>query len=323
MKSSDIRSPPRETGQPHIHACGYLIFQYSKIRCHISGPYQRSISLRSCPCTAHQTQNIFLALCLQTFVGHSRKFLRINVACFFLCSQKEPVIVVFIFCQLWLAFIQPEQADTLIIIVLFQLLPDKCSCLRVGRIHIGILILHSHTRPHFRADQISHLLHITEVFTVFFHRRPDRDHQLDSHLFQFFHHLLRIRPEFRIELKIALCSPVKEIYNNHRDRQAAALVFPGYGEKFLLSSITQFTLPETRSIVRHHGHLSCYIGIGFLNLCRIISGGDPIIHLSGRIRRPFCHIPSKGSFPNSRIIPEKSVSSAGNCERHRNLGISL
>ena len=62
-ESTNIGCPPRNTGKSHVKTCCKLILKTFKCRMNISGPYECTIFLTSCPCTAKQVDYIFLSLC--------------------------------------------------------------------------------------------------------------------------------------------------------------------------------------------------------------------------------------------------------------------
>ena len=103
--------------------------------------------------------------------------------------------------------------------------------------------------------------------------------------------------------------PVEEIHNDHINGKASSLIFPGHLQNLILGLVTQLTLPESHTVIRHHGNLSCGIRIGFLDLSRGITRCYPVIHLLCRLSDPLGNIFSKGHLADGRIVPENSVSS--------------
>ena len=73
--------------------------------------------------------------------------------------------------------------------------------------------------------------------------------------------------------------PVEKVYHDHIYRQLSAVILPCHLQDFFLSHITEFALPESHTVFRHHRNFSRSIGIGLLNLCRGVSCSDPIVHL--------------------------------------------
>jgi hypothetical protein len=76
------------------------------------------------------------------------------------------------------------------------------------------------------------------------HCRPDRDHGLDAHGVEFAHHAGRIGPSLGVEAPLALARPVEEVDDNAGERQVAALVLAGDGQKLVLRPVAQLALPE-------------------------------------------------------------------------------
>src|SRR6266702_4110924 len=110
----------------------------------------------------------------------------------------------------------------MLVVMLTDVLQDKLSCLRVGRIVImqsdrafRTVIHESHERRKttFRAYEQSALLHNGKVFAQGIDGGPDRDHQRDTHLLQFAYYSCWIRPRCWIEAPFALQVPVENVDN--------------------------------------------------------------------------------------------------------------
>ena len=188
------------------------------------------------PCAAHQAQDVLLSLRLQAFIEAFRISHRIHVAALQRRSRIVSVIVKIIRAVFRLRLIQPEAADTLLIIIFLTFLPHKFLCARMGRIVEDCI---SHPRhvvliAAVRIDQIAHLTHGTEILAALIDGRPDRDNRLDSHLFQLFYHCFRIRPVSRLKLEVALSGPVEEIDDDGIHRQASSLVLSRHRQKLVL-----------------------------------------------------------------------------------------
>src|SRR5699024_12191367 len=117
--------------------------------------------------------------------------------------------------------------------------------------------------------------------------------------------------------------PVIVINNKDIYRNITFMIFPGYFQYLLLIVITQFALPESKSILWHHGYLSCGITVLLFYFCRSISNSDPIIHLYCAVCSPLCGVCSKRNTADSGIMPQKSISQAGYIEENRCLRITV
>ena len=96
-KASDIRCPPRNTSHAHIKSCLQLLSHGAEGRVHIPGPGKNAIFLAACPCTAHQTHDIFFSLRFQSVIKSFRIANRINVA----ALQCRSLIIAVIIKIIW------------------------------------------------------------------------------------------------------------------------------------------------------------------------------------------------------------------------------
>ena len=106
--------------------------------------------------------------------------------------------------------------------------------------------------------------------------------------------------------------PVEEIYHYDVYRKISAFILPCNPQDLILRFVAELALPESESILRHHGNLPRYIRIMMLNFRRCVRRGDPVIQLFGGFRVPFRQILSKRHRPDGWVIPEHPVSAAGN-----------
>ena len=151
----------------------------------ITRPNKCTIALAASPCTADKIYNCFFTLLLQTFIESTRKILRVNISNLDIRSKIVAIVVVIIAKIFRFSLIQPEYADTLIIIVLTALIPYIAACSRIGRIKENTLTAKTHTNFNtvFCFNEESFLLHFCKIFTLSVNRRPYRNHKLHAHLF--------------------------------------------------------------------------------------------------------------------------------------------
>ena len=100
-------------------------------------------------------------------------------------------------------------------------------------------------------------------------------------------------------------------------------MFSRYSKDLFLISVTKFTLPVSQTIFRHHGRAAGCHGILRNDLCRGIPCSDKVIQLLGTVGHPLGLVGTKGYCTDSRVIPEKSVASAGNIEGNTCLAVSM
>src|SRR5690242_1033443 len=133
-----------------------------------------------------------------------------------------------------LARIEPERLDTIAVVMLIHLFPDKAPRFWICRVIVvqiyrtfWMIILEHHERREtpFRAYQQTALLHRDKVLAERIDSRPDRDHELDAQFLQLLYHSSRIGPCLRVEAPFSLQGPVEKIDNDHREGKTALFVF--------------------------------------------------------------------------------------------------
>src|SRR5436305_317525 len=89
------------------------------------------------------------------------------------------------------ASVKPPDFNSMLVVMLTDLLPDELACLRIGRIIIVhrdwpfrtvVLEAHERRKSTFGAYKQATLLHHGKVVTEGIDTGPDGDHQLDAHL---------------------------------------------------------------------------------------------------------------------------------------------
>ena len=135
VESTDIGRPPRNPGQSHIQSCGQLIAKGAERRIDVSGPYERTISLTACPCAPKQIDDILLPFRFHSFVSHPRILLRVNIAYLKIRATQVAILFILIPGKFRLRLIQPEDADSILIIILLNLVPYICTSARIRHIY--------------------------------------------------------------------------------------------------------------------------------------------------------------------------------------------
>ena len=189
-------------------------------------------------------------------------------------------IIIKIICRIFrFCLIQPEYFDSFLIIILFCFAPDVFSCRRICGIKVNrsSLEIQPHAESSFCTDKIPFFQHFPIVLTGFIYCRPDRHHQFNPHFLQFPNHGIRIRPIYRVKFPLPLLRPVEEINDDQINGKVPSLIFLRHLQQLFLCLITEFALPETKPIFRHHRNFSGYCRICFLNFRRCISSHYPII----------------------------------------------
>ncbi len=110
-------------------------------------------------------------------------------------------------------FIQPEDTDAAVIIVLFHNVPDKLARFGVCRVISQRVATEIKPYPQsaFCPDEVTFLQHFMEVLTFVIHKGPNRHHQFDAQVLQFAHHGIRVGKLPFIKAPVALVGPVKEV----------------------------------------------------------------------------------------------------------------
>ena len=291
----------------------------------IPRPGQHTIFLAACPCTAYKAHNLLFSGFLQTVIKALRIHHRINIAALQRRSRIITVIVKIVGSILRLGFIQPEDPDSLVIIILFAFIEDKLSCSRMCGIiedrisHPGHVITTASVCP----DKVAIIAHLSEIFASFVNSRPYGNYCLNSKLLQFLYHRLRIRPVTLFELKVTLHGPVKKVNNNGIHGKTSSLMLPCYLQKLLLITVAQLALPVTKTKLRHHGRTSRGITVLLFYLSRCIPCCNKIVDLFRPLCIPLSLICPKGSCSDRRVIPEKSITPAGYHKGNAGLTVSL
>ena len=219
-------------------------------------------------------------------------------------------MLILVSCKFRFRLIQPEDPDSLFIIVFSDFLPHVMPGVRTGDIDQRRVAQLPDSFSPLRSDKISFLCHFLIIDALLLHGRPDGNHELNSHLFQLTHHPSGVRPVFRVKIPVSLMRPVEVIHDNDINRKIPALIFPRSLQNLLLRLVAKLALPESEPILRHHGNLSRYIRIMMLNFCRCVRRSDPVIQLLCGFRIPFRQILSKRHSPDGWIIPEHPIAAA-------------
>ena len=317
-ESADIRCPPRNSRNSHIQSCRKLILETLKCGMNVSGPYECAILLAAGPCAAQKVHDILLTLFLHAVEKRLRVHHRIYISDLYIRSQVIAIVFKIINRVLRLRLIQPENLNTLVVVIFLDLLPYVLTCLRIGRIeldrvaHIGVVDPHTL----FHAGQQSLCLHLVKVLALVVYHRPYRYHQLNAHLLELCNHCIRIRPVGRIKSPVALLRPVEEIDHDHIDRNTTTMIFSCHLKQLLLGLIAQLALPESKSVLRHHRHLTGRIRISLFDLCRCIACGDPVVQFLRGLYLPGRDVLIEADSSDRRIVPEEAVTKRGKCKRH-------
>ena len=134
MKAPDIRRPPWNPGESHIQSGTQLISERAEGGINVSGPHQRAVFLRSRPGAAKQIHDIGLPLLRHSLIGHAGIFPRIDIPDLQICTLEIPIMLILVSCEFRLRLIQPENPDSLLIIVFFDFLPHIVPRVRTGDI---------------------------------------------------------------------------------------------------------------------------------------------------------------------------------------------
>ena len=309
-ESADVRRPPGDSGDRHIQTGLDLTAHARETGLDVAGPHESAVTLAACPRTAKKIDDILHPFVLHSVEKALRVHHRVDVPDFQVGPPEVAVVLkiidrIFRFC-----FVQPEDPDPFIEVVLSDLVPDIFPCFRVGCVKMNCI-------SHVQAVDPDALLYSREKATGFhflivltqeINHRPDGNHQLDPHLFQFTDHSVRIRPVGLVESPVSLLWPVEEVSNNDIQRDISSLVFPCHFQQFLLRLVTQLALPEAQSVLGHHGDCSRHPGVGFLDHGRRVTRTDPVIQFFRGIGLPGRQVLCEIHSADRGIVPEETVS---------------
>ena len=324
-EAADIGGPPRNAAQPHVQAGTQLTAEILEGGVDVAAPHQRAVPLAAGPGTAHQVDDVLLALGLHTVIEQAGVHLGIDIAYLQVGADFVAVVVKLIHPIFRLGFIQPEQAHAVIIVVLFALFPHKFPGFGVGGVQKQAVAAKLHRDLHavLGLDQHTLFLHFLEVLAAQVDLRPDGDHQLDPHFLQLLAHGLGIGEEFFVKAEVAHARPVEEVDDDYVNGKLALFVFPGDLQHLLLIPVAQLALPESQSVFGHHGHRAGRFGIGLFDLGGGIPGGHPVVQLLGAVGDPLGAVAAEGGAADGRIVPQEAVSAAGQHKRHAGLRIAV
>ena len=116
---------------------------------------------------------------------------------------------------------------------------------------------------------------------------------------------------------------MEEVRDDHRQGQLPAPVLPGDVEQLLLAQIPQLALPEPRGPLGQHRGVPDGVGVVLQDLGRGLAGRHPVVESRCGVRDPAGAVLGELHAPDRRIVPQESVSAAGQVEGDRHLGIAL
>ena len=320
-EAADVARPPRDTRHRHRQACLQLLLHRPEGGMNIARPCQHGVLLAARPCTAHKGHDILRTLGNQAIVEALGIAHRVGIGALQRRAGPVAVVVEIIGTVLWLRFIQPEAPDTLGIVILAALFPDELLCTGVGRIVEGGIAHPRHVNAIAAVctNKVALVCHFAKVAAALVNRRPHGHDRLNAHFPQLLHHPFRIRPVQRFKPEVALQRPVKEVNDDHIQRQPEALMLAGNSHQFVLRAIAELALPIAQTIFGHHGRATRSRGIIPLDFRRGVAAGDEVIQLFGRAGRPFGAVGAKCRRADGRIIPQEAVVPAGYIEGHAGL----
>ena len=116
---------------------------------------------------------------------------------------------------------------------------------------------------------------------------------------------------------------MQEIDDQYRQWQATPLEFPRHAEKLFLRLVAQLALPESGGPVGKLRRVTGYVGIVLHDLGIGIARGDVVVQLPAAVGDPAGPVVAQLDPAQRRIVPEKSVSFAGDEKGHDMFDMSL
>ncbi len=332
MEAADVRGPPRDAADRHVQPGTDLIVEHFERGTDIPGPDRGPESLTAGPRAAAQEEQVLFTFTFHAFIECFlvQKWIQAG----HLCGAAEVEAHMFVRLPVHLRFaaVDPEYPETLPVIRVPDFLPEHSACVRVCsvvevEVNMALLFIIDETdrgrRAAFGADQVSVLIKIAEIPTVAVERGPDRYHGLDAHFVQFRQHALNVRPAGFIKAEIAHARPVKEIDDDHREREVPAVILPRHIKKFFLRLVAQFALPEAAGPFRQLRGMAGGVGVLFHDLGGCIAGGYPVVELVGGFSGPAGDCVTEFNPADGGIVPQKPVPAAGHQERDGYLTVFL
>ena len=125
MEPTAIHGPPGNTCHSHGKTNAQLRLHCTETGINVTAPYQRPILLTAGPGAPHQIDNLFLPFLFHAVVKGLGIHHRVQIAHLQVGTQMIPVIGIIIDRIFRLCFIQPENTNAQVIIILFGLPPNK------------------------------------------------------------------------------------------------------------------------------------------------------------------------------------------------------
>ena len=204
-----------------------------------------------------------------------------------------------------LRFIQPEQLNAKVVVVLFNGFPNKLPCLRMSGIIEGGVThkIEVDLYATVAGDQPAFRLHLWEEWAAGFYRRPDGHHQFNAERFQFFNHGFWVWPVNRIKTPGALIRPVEEINNHHGQRQMSAVILARHLQHLLLVAVAQFALPQSADEFRGGRGSPGRTSVLTSHLRDAVACRYPVIHFFSHPCGPYGVVFRQYRFTNGWVVP--------------------
>ena len=116
---------------------------------------------------------------------------------------------------------------------------------------------------------------------------------------------------------------MNEVGDDHRQGQAAALVFARDIHEFFLAGVAQFGLPQAKCPLRDSGGVAYSVGIGLEDFLGSVSYAHPIVDPFACLRDPASSFFGEFHAANTGVVPQESVALVGEDEGDGDFTVSL
>ncbi len=190
MKTTDIRRPPRQSGDAHVKARGQLVAEAGPGRGNVAAPDEGAVLLAAGPGAADQVDDVLLALGLHALVKGAGVLPRVEVADAEHGAEVVAVVVKVVDGVFGLGLVEPEELDSFGVVVFLDLVPDVLAGVGVERVVVGGVALEVVVDPDapFGLYQVSTFPHLFKVLGAGVDGRPDGNHELDLELMELLDH---------------------------------------------------------------------------------------------------------------------------------------
>ena len=309
-ETADIGRPPGDARYSDVESAADLIPEGFEGRGDVTRPDHIAVLLRTRPCTPQKVYNGFVRLLRHRIIKDTAVHLGVHVADRKRRAVAVTVVIEIINCQIGFGVVEPEGVDPEIVVILLADLPYVLSCFGVEGVDLDAVSLEivSLNRTALCLHEETHLGHGVEVLASSVDRGPNRNDDPDTHGVKLVDHGFGVGPVLRVELPLALNSPMEEVDDDLVDLEPLRLILSRNLKHLFLSAVSELALPKSHQVFGEFAGSACDCRIVFKDLLRGVGNRDPVIHLLRGGCDPLGVVLSEGHLADRRIVPEEAVS---------------